>query len=175
MLSAEPSLFDASAEILCKHYGPFDHQSDVLPWNATNYYRDEMGEGLLRKFFFFRELLNPEELAKIKLFTNALEQKFASRGENTFRRTINLDPGYLTEAKVVLATTKDYSHRIYIGSGIYAEVTLKYSIRDMQFVPCEYTYVDYQTNEYRVLFGTARELLRSALRSSTGRKRRNEL
>lgn len=166
MLSPDPLLFDASIGILCKEYGPLDHQSAVLPWSKTNYYRDEIGDGIVRRFVFFKELLDPCELARIKLFTNKIEKDFAVHIGDTFRRRINLDPGYVTEAKVVLATTKDYSHRVYIGSNIYAEVTLRYSIKDRQFTPCDYTYLDYRMDEYRTVFNQARELLRLALYSS---------
>jgi len=72
----------------------------------------------------------------------------------------------VTEAKVVLATTKDFSHRVYIGSNMYAEVTLRYSIKERQFTSCEYTYPDYRMDEYRAVFNQARELLRLALYSS---------
>jgi hypothetical protein len=166
MLSSDPLLFDAALSILCKQYGPLDHESAVLPWNMTHYYSDEMGDGIVRKFVFFKELLDPGELARTKLLTNEIEKDFAVHIGDTFRRRINLDPGYVTEAKVVLATTKDYSHRVYIGSNMYAEVTLRYSIKDRQFTPCDYTYPDYRMDEYRMVFNKARELLRLALYSS---------
>jgi hypothetical protein len=166
MLSSDPLLFEAALEILCERYGPVDYQNDVLPWNKTNYYRDEMGDGIVRTFVFFKELMDPGELAKTKLFTNEIEKDFAVHAGDTLRRRINLDPGYVTEAKVVLATTKDFSHRVYIGSNVYAEVTLRYSIKERQFIPCDYTYPDYRTDEYQTVFNKARELLRLALYSS---------
>jgi hypothetical protein len=166
MLSPDPSLFNVCAEILCKKYGNIDYQSAVLPWGKTDYYREEMGDGIVRRFVFFERLLDPNDLPNIKLSTSEIENDFALRTGDILRRRINLDPGYLTEAKVVLATTKDFSHRIYIGSNIYAEVTLRYSIRDRSFTPCDYTYPDYRTEQYRAVFNKARELLRGGLHSA---------
>jgi Domain of unknown function (DUF4416) len=163
MLSPDPALFNVCAEILCEKYGIIDYQSDVLPWDKTDYYREEMGDGIARKIVFFERLLDPTELPKIKLYTNEIENDFALRTGDILRRRINLDPGYMTEAKVVLATTKDFSHRIYIGSNIYAEVTLRYSIQNRGFTPCDYTYPDYRTDQYRTVFNKARELLRAEL------------
>jgi hypothetical protein len=163
MLSAEPVLFDACADILSRTYGTIDHHSDVLPWSDTDYYRQELGNSIVRKFIFFEHLIDAAALPKIKIFTNNVEKDFSTRTRDSMRRRINLDPGYITEAKVVLATTKDFSHRIYIGEGIYAEVTLSYNSRDRTFAPLEHTYPDFRTDARRTLFNTARDVLRTAL------------
>jgi len=169
MLTPEPPLFDQCMDILSNEYGPLDYRSEAWSWDKTNYYRTEMGTGILRKFIFCERLIDPAKLPAIKQFTNALENTFALYGAGTLRRRINIDPGYLTEAKVVLATTKDFSHRIYIGSDIYAEVTLRYSLRERHFVSMDYTYPDFRSQEYMVMFNNARELLRKALhRPSSG-------
>jgi hypothetical protein len=165
MLATDSSLFSACADLLCKTYGPIDHQSAVIPWDKTDYYRDELGSGIVRKFIFFERLIDPCDLPGIKHCTNDIENCYSQDGENTCRRLINLDPGYVTEAKVVLATTKDYSHRIYIGNNIYAEVTLRYNVRDRRYTPCDHTYPDYRTDHYQSIFSEARKLLRNALRS----------
>jgi len=166
MLSPEPALFDVCAEILREEYGPFDCRSEVLPWDKTDYYRDEMGAGIVRTFIFFERLFDPADLPKIKLFTNGIEKDFAAQEGTVLRRRINLDPGYVTEAKVVLATTKDFAHRVYIGSSIYAEVTLTYSAQDRRFTSFDYTYPDFRTDAYRTMFQKARESLRAALLKS---------
>jgi hypothetical protein len=163
MLSPDPSLFDTCAELLCKECGPIDYQSEVLPWGKANYYREEMGDGIVRKFVFFDRLIDPVSMPEIKIFTNRVENIYSLQAENVVRRRINLDPGYVTEAKVVLATTKDFSHRIYIGRGMYAEVTLRYSNAKKSFTAFDYTYPDYRTDEYTTLFNNARDRLRAAL------------
>jgi len=167
MLSCDTSLFDACAQILGREYGPLDFESDVFPWDNTEYYRDEMGDRIERKFIFFEQLMDPGDLPRIKTFTNSVENSFAAQDGAVLRRRINLDPGYVTQAKVVLATTKDFAHRIYLGDGIYAEVTLRYSNADRGFTPFDYTYPDYRTDTYRALFNTARENLRTALKKNS--------
>jgi hypothetical protein len=167
MLTPELSLFDTCAEILSNEYGPLDFRSEIWPWDKTDYYRTEMGTGILRKFIFCERLIDPAAFPAIKKFTNTLEHTFALPGGGPLRRRINIDPGYVTEAKIVLATTKDFSHRIYIGSDIYAEVTLRYHLRERRFVPMDYTYPDYRSDTYVVMFNKARELLRKAIHTSS--------
>ncbi len=162
MLSSEPALFETCTDLLCSEYGSVDCRSEIVSWHYTDYYSAEMGLGLLRKFIFFERLMDPEELADVKVLTNRIEEQMAATTDNAVRRRINLDPGYITEAKIVLATTKDYSHRIYIGKNIYAEVTLQQ--KGGRFTPLEHTYPDYRTDEYIRMFGKAREILREALR-----------
>ncbi len=112
-----------------------------------------MGSGLQKKFVFFRELINPGVIAEIKLKTIALEKQYLNENGG---RMINLDPGYLDASKVVLVTTKHYSHRIYLSKGIYGEVTLIYSSKSYQTLP--YTYPDYKTEGYLDIFKKAREI-----------------
>lgn len=169
MLSPDASLFDACAEIIRAEYGLIDHQSDILPWSNTAYYREEMGPGIVRKFLFLERLRDPAELPEMKLFTDGIEKAFSARSGGALKRRINLDPGYVTEAKVVLATAKDFSHRVYIGKGIYAEVTLRYSANDRSFMPCDHTYPDYRTEAYTTLFNNARDILRTALKDRGGK------
>lgn len=164
MLSPEPALLVDCVGLLCASYGPLDYESDVMPWDTTDYYRDEMGTKIYRKFIFFKELVDPEILAAVKKFTNGIEERYAMKMQTGARRRVNLDPGYITEAKVVLASTKDFSHRLYIGGNIYAEVTLQYSSKERGFVACDHTYFDFRTETYRLLFNTARDLLREELK-----------
>ncbi|MBI5740038.1 MAG: DUF4416 family protein [Nitrospirae bacterium] len=156
MLSPDLSLFERLSEMLQDIYGPADLESPVWPWEHTKYYSEEMGTGLKRKFIFFRELINPWTISEIKLRTIELEKQFMNEKGG---RGINLDPGYLDSAKIVLVSTKDFSHRIYLGSGIYAEVTLIYSGKNYMMLP--YTYPDFRTEEYLDIFRRAREIYKS--------------
>jgi hypothetical protein len=169
MLSPEPELFDICADIVCTEYGPIDYQSEIVPWTNTDFYQKEMGSGILRKFIFFEQLMDPGDLPTIKLNTIRIENSLAIQTANNARRRINLDPGYVTEAKVVLATIKDYTHRLYIGEGIYAEVTLRYFNKNRSFTPFEYTYLDYCSETYKTMFNKSRDLLRTALKKSAGK------
>jgi hypothetical protein len=169
MLSPEPTLFDVCAGLLSLEYGPVDFSSEVMPWDKTEYYRDEMGAGIVRKFLFFESLIDPGTLASIKKFAAMLEKDFAEPAGLAVRRRINLDPGYVTEAKVVLATAKDFAHRLYIGGNTYAEVTLRYHLKERSFAPHEYTYPDFRTAAYLSLFNRARAVLRTELRGKGGK------
>lgn len=157
LFSEEDTLAQAKKH-LQKRFGPFDFQSGVLPFNYTKYYESQMGPSLKRQFFSAERLVTPERLADIKLYTNRLEEKLSRKGAQNkiFPRRINLDPGYICAAKLVLATCKDYSHRLYLEKGIYAEVTLQY--RGNTFVPQEWTYPDYRSKEYIEIFQTVRAM-----------------
>jgi hypothetical protein len=169
MISPEPALLNTCAGILTARYGPLDFESEILPWDRTEYYRNEMGSGLYRQFLFFTQLMDPGKLPSIKHFTSSLEIQFSVSAGHGVRRKINLDPGYVTEAKVVLATAKDFAHRIYIGEDIYAEVTLRYNTKERSFAPHEYTYPDYGSETYLALFNRVRENLRTALHKGSRR------
>jgi len=153
MLSQDVELLAQLAELLQNLYGPVDMESPVWQWEHTSYYEKEMGSGLKRKFVFFEKLIHPERISEIKLRTNELENRFLNESGG---RRINLDPGYLDAAKVVLATTKDFSHRIYLRDRIYGEVTLLYSGNSYQTLP--YTFPDYRTDAYQDIFKKAREI-----------------
>lgn len=122
MLASEVALFSQAEVALSEAFGAVDWRSELLPFEATPYYARELGLPQWRCFVTFAELVDPGSLAEIKLCTNAIEQVLAVQGQ----RRINLDPGYVSLAKLVLATTKNQWHRIYVGQGIYAEVTLSY-------------------------------------------------
>lgn len=152
LIFKEQSILKKSKVVLKKAFGKIDFESPAFPFTYTRYYEAEMGGGLSRVFFSFSKLINPATLAKVKLFTNKLEDRFSQRG----KRRVNIDPGYLDMAKLVLATTKDYMHRIYLGKGIFAEVTLRFD--DKSFKPWEWTYPDYKTKEYIDIFNCIRSI-----------------
>jgi hypothetical protein len=164
MLSGNAALFDACAHSLEADYGPVELESERTLWTYSNYYRDEMGPGLFRKFLCFERLIDPGILSSVKQRTTQLEASLAVNRASGKKRTINLDPGYVTESKVVLATTKDYSHRIYIGNRIYAEVTLRYRREMRTFVALEHTYPDFRSRKTQEWFVRVREYLRASLR-----------
>ncbi len=181
MLSQDISLFDELKKKLKEDFGPIDLESPIWEWNHTDYYSKEMGDGLKRQFVFFQDLISPESISEIKLKTIALEKQYlnppisplnkggikggcliAKGGQRGVgRRRINLDPGYLDSAKIVLVSTKDFSHRIYLGNGIYGEVTLIYSGNAYQVLP--YTFPDFRTQEYQDVFKKAREMYKISL------------
>lgn len=156
----ESSVFNKAKLLLEKKFGKIDFQTDPIQFTYTAYYEKEFGAGLKRAFISFDKLIRPEELAKIKIFTNRIEEKLA-RPPN---RAINIDPGYLDLAKLVLASTKDFRHRIYVGGGIFAEITLFY--QGKTFRPGELTYPDYRTEGYISTFNKIREIYAGQVKNS---------
>jgi hypothetical protein len=138
LLSSEVDLLSAVETDLAALLGGIDMRSETMPWTASRFYENELGIGLLRRFLSFDPLLSPQELADIKLATQNIEERYRRVAGG---RRINLDPGYLEAGKVVLASTKNASQRIYLRGGIFAEATLLYY--DGVFHGCPYTYPDY--------------------------------
>lgn len=154
MIANDVELFEKVEAMLERKFGKIDFKSHIIDFNFTNYYEKEMGKGLKRKFISFEKLILPSEIVRVKLYTNKIERKFSDKG----KRNVNLDPGYLNEGKVVLASTKDNLQRIYLGKGIYAEVTLYY--RNKNFEHFNWTYPDYRTDLYKGIFKEMRRIFR---------------
>jgi hypothetical protein len=157
ILYADTEGFKLSRKLLENNFGDILLESPSIPWDYSSYYKDELGWPIFRNFIFFQNLIDPGILADIKLKTNEIEDIISSDG----KRRINLDPGYLTLSNVVLASTKNYSHRIYLGKGIYAEVTLIF--KDGTYNPHLFTYRDYQDKLYIEVLMNAREMLKKML------------
>jgi hypothetical protein len=136
-------------------FGPRELESPVYPFTFTDYYRPTMGSALRRRFITFDRLADPAALADWKLATNALEARFAAASAGALPRPVNLDAGYLTAAKLVLASTKDFAHRLYLREGIFAEITL--SFRGGAWVAHEYTFPDYRSGLYDAFLRQARD------------------
>ncbi len=145
LLSSDAALFAQAASQLASAYGPIDLESTVFPWKTTDYYQAEMGTHLLRRFVAFEQLIAPDDLVRLKIETNDLEHAFASPLGPSSPRRMNFDPGYIDVTKLVLASTKDQAHRVYLSQGIYAEVTLLYY--HGTYHPFIYTYDDYRWPE----------------------------
>lgn len=145
-------------------WGPTAAASERFPFDYTSYYQNEMGPELTKQFFAFERLADPSELPDWKLQSNAWELEYASQSSHPEPRPLNLDPGYITEAKLVLATTKDRDHRLYLRDGIYAEGTLFYHRGEWRERP--WTYPDYQQDAYHRFFTQCRNRLREQFKSS---------
>jgi len=153
------SLLDEVYTALWERFGPADYVGAHIPFGYTTYYEPEFGGDLVRQILAFERLIDPGSLAEVKVWTNDLEERLGAEGH----RRVNLDPGYVSEAKLVLASTKDYGHRIYIGQGIYAEVTLSW--RNKDYRPQPWTYPDYQSEAYLEAFRAIRGIYCRQLRS----------
>jgi Domain of unknown function (DUF4416) len=160
-LLVAPALpLDEIETVLAETYGVIVLRSTPMPFTQTTYYEREMGANLTRLYVAFDPLVSIAALAAVKHIANRLEARWSTlQGQ----RRVNIDPGYLDLAKVVLASTKDHSHRLYIGDGIFAEVTLRY--RQHAFQSWEWTYPDYCVPATLTFFHQLRELYKRQLRA----------
>lgn len=151
LITNDVSLIEKTRILLVKKFGAVDHESELFDFSFTRYYNDEMGDNLKRKFLVFEKPVSLENIGSKKMLTNKIEQRLSLKG----RRRINIDPGYISLSALTLLTTKEFYHRIYLGKGIYAEVTFYY--KDKTFQPLEWTYPDYRSKEYLNFFNLVRE------------------
>jgi len=133
----EKDLVVPVVKALTEKFGPVDIVSSWLSFNFTTYYEPEMGKSLFRRMLAFERLIKQSTLSEIKQITNDLEQVYSKNS----KRMVNLDPGYMLRERFVLATGKNFSHRIYIGKRIYADLNLIYS--KGRFIKLPWTYPDY--------------------------------
>ncbi len=151
LITKEENICRQAMEALKGDFGEIDLVSEQLPFDFTDYYAAEMGDNLFRHFITFEPLVSRDSLPDIKLSTNRLEEQF---GDSGGKRLINIDPGYLSQAHLILATTKDYAHRPYLAKGVYADLTLIY--RNKSFQPLDWTYPDYRQEKTIQLFNEIR-------------------
>lgn len=156
-LAADKEWLDKAKEKLIDRFGPIEQQSDCFLYKATDYYCDEMGENILRQFFSFKECVASETLADLKTQTNQIETELSEEG----KRQVNLDGGLLSLDKVVIATTKPASYRIYLRDGIYAQATYWYEKGTYQAWP--WTYEEYQSSDIIRFFNKVRTQYRKQL------------
>ncbi len=160
LLAADDGLLNAAAETLSRHFGPVDARSAAVAWEHSTYYRDEMGDRIRRQFVSFEPLIAPGKLAGLKQLTNQIEDTW--RTDN--RRRVNIDPGYIAATKLVLASTKDAAHRVYLSGGIYAESTLQFS--DGSFRRWPHSYPDYDTTAAIAFFNAVRATYLAQMRAT---------
>ena len=161
--SREAEALEWAQRQLEQAFGPIAQTSPEYAFDQSRYYEAEMGAGLIKRFFAFEQLIDPALLPSIKHATNELERQLAGSGRFPQQRPLNLDPGYLTEAKLILATTKDRDHRIYLAEGIFAECTLFFHGNAWRTRP--WTYPDYARSDYHQFFTLCRDYLRSKYRA----------
>jgi hypothetical protein len=143
-------------------WGAIEMESPAFDFHETDYYEPTMGPGIKKLFWAFEKPFDAADLVEFKLAANRWEEEFAAEAKLPEARPLNIDPGYLALGKLVLASTKDFAHRIYLNRGIYAEVTLFYKHRRWQHH--EYTFADYRREDYQRFFSECREFLHRRLR-----------
>jgi hypothetical protein len=166
ILYTDSELLQQAMEALVETFGGIDYKSPEFEFNISEYYREEMGWPIFRKFVSFGDLINPGDLAEIKIVTNRIEDGL-EEGE---RRRVNLDPGYMDYNKVILSSAKYNAQKVYLSQGIYADPTLWFENGD--FHPYPFSFPDFGTGLYNKTFVHIRALFkgqRRKLASSSNR------
>jgi len=157
VLFSETKLLNSAEAALTEKFGEIDYRSPIFPFDLTDFYQAEMGENLKRIFYSFAELIDPAEIAEIKHLTNQIEAELCPAGQ----RKINLDPGYLDYFKLVLASFKFGGEKVYLGRGVYADITLWYE--KGKFKPFIWGFPDFKTGCYNETLLKIRELYKKAI------------
>ncbi len=169
LLAGDEGWLERGRAALAERFGPVDLESEVIPFDFTSFYEKELGKEVLRQYISFENLIPPGGLVPIKLATNEMESGLSGGG----LRKVNLDPGWLDLSKMILATTKDATYRVYLGEGIYGQSTLFYM--DGTFRPWEWTYPDYRQETAVTFFNRVREVYKKQLREKGGEKRAEKI
>lgn len=162
IIASEEDVFKRAEEHLVRHYGPLDLSSPLFEFSFTDYYEKQMGKDLKRKFMSFVKLMSPEDLSKIKIRTNALEEEIREE-RKAGHRIVNLDPGYLTASALIMATAKDFAHRIPLKDGIYGHLEFLFGKNEIRTL--SWTYPDFETEGYQEFFLHARRIYLSQLQN----------
>ncbi|HVP89933.1 MAG TPA: DUF4416 family protein [Terriglobales bacterium] len=157
------ALYDRARELLFELHGPVELESPAFAFDLTDYYEREMGPGLARRFMSFRRLVDPSRLPDIKIATNALEDRIAVEAD-AGARPVNIDPGYVTPSALVMATAKDFAHRIPLGRGIYAHLELLFTRTGVRCL--DWTYPDMRRDGPRAFFLEVRRQCLEQLRGA---------
>lgn len=157
ILYSDYVIYGQSIKLLESEFSSIDFISDTIPFSYSSYYQSEMGDEIFRLYISFSELIYPYQLAEIKEKTNNIEDRLSINN----KRKVNIDPGYISLSNLVLATTKNYSHRIALSPRIYGEVTLIF--KNNSFQPLEWTYPDYKDQKNIEAFIKIRKILLNQL------------
>lgn len=162
LIAREEIYFEEAETQLIQLFGPVDLRSSFFIFNYTDYYSREMGPNLRRRFLSFADLQDPSTLSQIKRQTNELEEKlrrkFGSSG-----RVVNLDPGILTPSALIMATAKNFAHRIPLQAGIYAHLELLFRRNSIKIL--DWTYPDFRQETYYSFFLEVRKIYLNQLAS----------
>lgn len=164
MIASKISIFQTAEEKLIRLYGGLDSESPIFPFDITDYYERQMGKNLKRKFISFERLIEPGKLSEIKHQTNRMEEEIREEYQAP-RRVVNLDPGYLSLSALIMATAKDFAHRVPLQDGIYAHLEFIFGKNEVRTL--DWTYPDFKSEGYQRYFLETRKIYLSQLREKT--------
>jgi len=166
LIYSREKIMEEAAQKLTEMFGRVDLQSPSFTFNFTDYYESQMGKDLKKRFLSFQQLITPENLPKIKIETNRLEDELRSAFPDV-NRPVNLDPGYLTTSALIMATTKDFAHRIPLNAGIYAHLELLFTKKGIKLL--DWTYPDFHQSGYQEFLLRVRQVYLLQLKSTAER------
>ncbi len=164
ILGINPLIYRDARELVIKEFGTPLEEIEPSRFDHTDYYQEEMGAHLIKGFMGFPPPFSPDDLVQRKLISRKIEWHFIHRSTAGRHRQINIDPGYITLYSVILSTSKNFSHRIYLGQGIFAESTLLYHAT--QWEPLPWTYPDYKIPEIQQFLTRCRTHLKHFMTAS---------
>jgi hypothetical protein len=162
--SRHPTALTWARDRAAREWGPIALESETFVFDQTEYYQPTMGRDLSKVFYAIADPFDPGSLSDLKLQTGQWEREYAALGGHPEPRPLNLDPGYLTLGKLVLASTKDFAHRIYLRNGIHAEITLYF--RHGRWQDHQWTFPDYRREDYQRYFSQCRDYLHDLARKA---------
>ncbi|MCD6516931.1 MAG: DUF4416 family protein [Candidatus Aminicenantes bacterium] len=155
IMAGEPEVFSMAQEELGNLFGSIDMESNFFPFTYTDYYSKQMGgASLMRKFISFDTLVDPETLSEIKITTNRIEEKIRIDLQSP-HRIVNIDPGVINDSSLIMATVKDFAHRIPLQKGIYGHLELLFGKNEVRIL--DWTYPDFRKETYHSFFLDARK------------------
>jgi hypothetical protein len=154
IISSEEAILERAEEAVTAVFGSVDFKSEAFPFDQTVYYEKQMGKGLRRLFLSLTRLVPPESLSDVKVRTNVLEEELR-RSFARESRIVNIDPGILTASALIMATAKDFAHRVPLRQGIYAHLELLFSKNAVKLLP--WTYPDFRQEGYQRFFIKTRQ------------------
>lgn len=161
IMASDLRIMHVAEEKLVLRYGECDSRSPLFSFDLTDYYEKQMGQNLSRKFLSFKSLIEPERLGAIKEETNLLEKEIREESQAS-HRVVNLDPGYLRSSSLIMATAKDFAHRIPLKNGIYAHLEFLFGKDEVRML--DWTYPDFKGKGYQAYFLEVRRVYLSQLR-----------
>jgi len=159
ILFSDEESFIKAKYLMTEYFGRFDFESEVKKFDVSNYYKDEMGENILRTFISFETLRTPDFLVEIKLKSAEIEIKLAYEGK---KRRVNIDPGYIDFSKVILATFKGAGSKIYLAKGVWADFILRYEKGTFHSFP--WTFPDFRDGRYNEILISIRDLYKEQMK-----------
>ena len=161
ILYTDENLLLIAKDKLIQNFGKIDLESSSFDFEFTDYYKNEMGENIKRIFYSFGKLILPDEIIFIKLKTSEIEEELKVEG----KRKVNIDPGYIDYFKIVLASFKFGGQKIYLGKGVYADITLWYEKGKFKSVLTSFP--DFKSNLYEKFFLKLRETYKRQIKNQS--------